>query len=73
MKTETTFIQCNTKNACEDSVDFNMNLKPHVQHHRCNHIEVWKAYPQPPSQLKENDQSPCKPFRKYSIGTKRRF
>lgn len=50
------------------SVDLNMNLQAHVEHHGSYDVEVGKVDAQPPSQVKEDEQRTGQPLAEDPIG-----
>lgn len=50
------------------SVDLNMNLQAHVEHHGSHDVEVGKVDAQPPSQVKEDEQRARQPLAEDPIG-----
>lgn len=50
------------------SVDLNMNLQAHIEHHGSHDVEVGKVDAQPPSQVKEDEQRAGQPLAEDPIG-----
>lgn len=52
----------------EGSVDFDVDLQSHVEHHRRDEVDVREPDSQAPCEIKKYQQSPRQPFGKHSIG-----